>query len=197
MDPLHLEAERDDERWLLRAPEAGVFTCSLAPGAALAPGQPAGVLIRLGRATSLVVPAGVHGVVTSPRPERVHAPVGAGEVLYELAQIADLAGESAAGAEEASGGEGLPVVRAPQAGRFYVSPSPSDPPFVARGSEVHEGVAVGLIEVMKTFTQILYRTADGLPARGRVARLLVQNGADVGAGDPLVEIEDAGADSAG
>ena len=78
MDPLELHAEREGGRWRLRAPEAGVFTCSLGRGAALAPGQPAGVLLRLGRAATLVVPEGVHGIVTSPRPERVHAPVGAG-----------------------------------------------------------------------------------------------------------------------
>ena len=41
-------------------------------------------LISLGRARDLVVPAGVHGIVASPLPDRVHEPVGFRDELYEL-----------------------------------------------------------------------------------------------------------------
>lgn len=197
---LSLVVERSGERVLLQAPEAGIFTCSLPPGSALAPGQEAGVLVRLGRAACLVVPAGVNGLVTSPRPERVQAPVGAGDVLYELAPIADLeaGAETATGAEGSEGSEerGL-AVYASQAGRFYASPSPSDPPFVSVGTELKDGVAVGLIEVMKTFTQILYRPEGNLPDRARVTRVLVPDGGDVAVGQALIEVEDAQGTGAG
>ncbi|MFT5051611.1 MAG: biotin carboxyl carrier protein [Chlamydiales bacterium] len=192
---IELRAEQDGERWLLRVPEAGIFTCAQARGAALAAGQTAGVLLRLGRAAPLVVPAGVRGIVTSPRPAHVHAPVGAGEVLYELSSIGsgDLLEDQGAPEENVSPG-GNPVVVAPQAGRFYVSPSPTEPPFVSPGSALHDGVAIGMIEIMKTFTQILYRAENGLPGHATVLRVLAADGSDVAAGDALIELaaEDGG-----
>jgi len=192
--PIELGAEKDGERWLLRAPETGVFTCAQERGAALAAGQTAGVLVRLGRAATLVVPAGVQGIVTSTRPARVREPVGAGDVLYELSSIgaAELEGELE-DPQAGMGPTGNPVVVAPQAGRFYLSPSPTEPPFVSVGSTLHDGVAIGMIEVMKTFTQILYRAEAGLPAQARVLRVLVADGADVGAGDALIEVTSEGA----
>ena len=41
---LELRVERDGELVRLLSPEVGLFTCALARGAALAPGQRAGVL---------------------------------------------------------------------------------------------------------------------------------------------------------
>ena len=56
------------------------------------------------------------------------------------------------------------------------------------GTILEEGQPIGLIEVMKTFAHVRYAGA-GLPPRGRVAKVLVEDGAEVGAGDPLIEIE--------
>ena len=79
------DGEGDDLRLL--SPEAGVFTCALPPGCALAPGQVAGSLLSLGRPRDLVVPAGVHGIISSPLPDRVHEPVGFREQLYALRSL--------------------------------------------------------------------------------------------------------------
>lgn len=182
-----LIARRDGDTWRLLAPDAGLFTCARERGTALAPGQDAGALLRLGTAARLVVPEGVRGVVSSARPERVHAPVGHSDVLYELTE---LAGADPGQAVEASGGKGgALVLPSPQSGRFYHRSAPGAAPFVQAGDALEAGTPVGLIEVMKTFSYVPYRPGDGLPARAGVVRMIAGDGADVRAGDPLVEIE--------
>ena len=85
--PLELRAERDGERTLLRAPEVGYLTCARAQGALVGPGEEVGVLLQLGRAFRLVVPAGVLGRIVSAAPDRKKEPVEYGQVLYELESI--------------------------------------------------------------------------------------------------------------
>ena len=52
------------------------------------------------------------------------------------------------------------------------------------GAELHTGATVCLLEVMKTFNRVTY---SGAPARVRA--LLVADGADVNAGDPILALE--------
>lgn len=186
---IDLLVRRDGERVQLLSPEVGLFTRAREAGSALTPGEDAGSLLALGRARTLRVPAGVHGIVAGARPERVHAPVGHGSVLYELRPLEGAAVEDAAAAEELAT-DGL-VLRSPQAGRFYRRPAPDQPDFVSPGATLEEGQPVGLIEVMKTFTHVPYRANGGLPPRARVVRVLVEDSADVAEGDPLLEVEPA------
>lgn len=75
------------------------------------------------------------------------------------------------------------TIAAPLPGTFYRRPAPDQPPFKNAGDSVAVGETVGLIEVMKTFTQV---TAE---EGGRISRFLVENEDAVMAGDPLYEIE--------
>ncbi len=187
---LELLLREDGEVTQLLAPLAGMFTCAIPRGTPLGPGQDAGKVLRLGRTTTLIVPAGVSGLVTSPRPERVHAPVSYADVLYELSPLAGLAGDAGldSGAP-ASDSDGRLVLRAPQSGRFYHRPSPDEDVLAPPGTTLSEGTPVGLVEVMKTFAHVPYRAEGGLPNRARVVRHLTTDGADVSAGDPLLEVE--------
>lgn len=187
---LELGLRREGGRIELLAPEVGLFTRALPAGHALEPGQDAGALLSLGRAYALVVPAGVGGVITSPAPERVHAPVGFGDVLYVLSPGAATRPAEASSARSEPG-SGKLVLRSPQAGRFYHRPAPAEPPFVTVGRTIEDGQPVGMIEVMKTFSHIPYRAAGGLPKRARVVHLLAADGADVKPGEPLLEVEPA------
>ena len=72
---------------------------------------------------------------------------------------------------------------APIPGTFYRRPSLNDPPFKSEGDRVAVGDAIGLIEVMKTFTQVSAEQA------GRLKRFLVENEDPVQAAQPLCEIE--------
>lgn len=188
---LELELSEENGHAVLRAPEVGFFTCALPRGAVVAPGETAGVMLSLGRAFELRVPDGASGEVVSDPPDRVHAPVGFRDVLYRLAPLAS--GRGAAAVAKASGPVGAAsgglVLRAPQSGRFYHRPAPSEPAFVVTGASVRDGAPVGMIEVMKTFSHVPYRATGGLPASAKVKRMIARDGADVRAGDPLLEVE--------
>jgi acetyl-CoA carboxylase biotin carboxyl carrier protein len=75
------------------------------------------------------------------------------------------------------------TIHAPLPGTFYRRPSPDQPPFRNDGDAVAIGDPVGLIEVMKTFTQVVAEEA------GKILRFLVENEDAVMAGDPLYELE--------
>jgi len=185
---LELLLGREGERVLLRSPEVGYFTRALPAGALLAPHAAAGVLHSLGRRFDLVAPPGVAGRVVNARPELVLAPVGYGTVLYELAPLESGVPAADAPSSVPEATDAL-VFRAPHSGRFWQRPAPNDPPFVRPGDLVEDGRTLGLIEVMKAFTHVVYRPTGALPPRARVARILVADGGDVEEGGALLELE--------
>lgn len=75
------------------------------------------------------------------------------------------------------------TVPAPLPGTFYRRPSPDQPPFKNEGEAVAAGDTVGLIEVMKTFTEVKAEES------GKLARFLVENEDAIMAGQPLYELE--------
>ncbi len=74
-------------------------------------------------------------------------------------------------------------VLSPLPGIFYRRPAPGKPPFKEEGDAIVEGDVVGLIEVMKQFTEIHADT------RGRILRFLVDNEEAVEPGQPLLLVE--------
>ena len=68
-------------------------------------------------------------------------------------------------------------------GVVYLSPEPGAPPYVTPGARVAQGQTLLLIEAMKTFNQIK------APRAGVVTKILVENGAPVEYGEPLLIIE--------
>ena len=124
--------------------------------------------------------------------------------IWSLHDLALLAERGQAAAEAAAPGvdharaapaaasvevDGL-TFRAPIAGRPYFRPSPGKPPFIKVGDVVERGTTLCLLEVMKTFSRISYG-GDGLPERARVVKFLVEDGADVDQGAPLLKLEPA------
>ena len=73
-------------------------------------------------------------------------------------------------------------------GVFYRRPSPDAPPFVEEGAEVKTGDVVGLVEIMKSFHEVV------TDADGRLLRFLVENEelVDVGQGVAVLETRQAG-----
>jgi acetyl-CoA carboxylase biotin carboxyl carrier protein len=68
-------------------------------------------------------------------------------------------------------------------GTAYLQPEPGTPSFVAVGDKVAEGQTLMIIEAMKTMNQI------PSPKSGTVKRILVEDGAPVEFGAPLMIIE--------
>ena len=185
----------------LRAPAPGVFVPSIARGDLVTAGGPIGELVVLGRAIAVVAPrrAGGGGAAATGIAVRLAAAgscaVGYGDVLValdpSLSYGADARGEAGVAAHAAHAAEaaqaGL-VFRAPTSGRFYGRSAPDKPPFVTAGAQLTQGATICLLEVMKTFHRVTYG-GTGLPDTARIRSVLVADGDDVNAGDPLLALE--------
>ena len=187
---IELKAVQDGARTLLTVPEVGLFTRALDKGVLVSGGQDAGHLQQLGCAIELRVPAGTSGRIANARPEEVLAPVGYGDVLYELEPITEGGSEQTGETTDSVAADGL-ILRSPHTGRFWHRPSPDEPAFCKVGDLVGPGAAIGLVEIMKTFTQVGYTTTGNLPASARIVKLLAADGEDVLEGAPLIEVEPA------
>jgi acetyl-CoA carboxylase biotin carboxyl carrier protein len=198
METIELLVLRDGHRTLLSSPEVGLFTCAAPKGRVVGPGEELGSIRTLGVSRTLLVPPGVRGRVVNARPERVLSAVQYGEQLYEL-EAAELAAHdeldpSGALPLDASSALSDLVVLSPYAGRFWHRASPGEPPLATEGQIVEDGQPIGLIEVMKTFTRVPYRAQGSLPARARVLRMLVGDGAETVQGQALLAVEPVAAD---
>jgi acetyl-CoA carboxylase biotin carboxyl carrier protein len=79
--------------------------------------------------------------------------------------------------------DGLTPIISPMVGTFYRSPSPEMPPFVEAGQEIEPGKTVCIIEAMKLFNEI------EAEIRGKVVKILVENGQPVEYGQKLMLIK--------
>ena len=75
------------------------------------------------------------------------------------------------------------AVNSPMVGTAYLSAEPGADAFVKVGDTVKEGQTLLIIEAMKTMNQI------PAPKSGKVTRILVDDGAPVEFGDPLIILE--------
>ena len=75
------------------------------------------------------------------------------------------------------------LVKSPMVGTFYRTPAPDAPPFVEAGQDIQVGQVVCIIEAMKLMNEIKAEVA------GRIADVLVDNGAPVEFGQPLFSLE--------
>lgn len=75
------------------------------------------------------------------------------------------------------------AVTSPMVGTVYLQPEPGSAPFVTVGAQVKEGDTLLIVEAMKTLNHI------PAPRAGTVRRILVDDGAPVEYGAPLVILE--------
>lgn len=84
--------------------------------------------------------------------------------------------------EEEKETEHIPI-KSPMVGTFYRAPAPDEPPYVEVGDVVNEETVVCIVEAMKVMNEIKAE------CRGKVAKILVENGQPVEYGQPLFLIE--------
>ncbi|XWN29130.1 MAG: acetyl-CoA carboxylase [Devosia sp.] len=72
-------------------------------------------------------------------------------------------------------------IRSHLPGTFYRRPSPEEPPFKDDGGTVAVGDVVGLVEVMKTFTEVKSEVAGTI-------KFVVENEEPVTAGQVIAEV---------
>lgn len=75
------------------------------------------------------------------------------------------------------------AISSPMVGTAYLSPEPDAAAFVSVGDTVSEGQTLLIVEAMKTMNQI------PAPRAGKVKRILVEDGAPVEFGAPLMIVE--------
>ena len=172
----------------LRAPAVGWWRGGPSNGNVVSPGEQVGELEVLGVLYHLVAPAAASGVVVSEGTRVARVPVGYGDLLARVDPL-----DSAAGRprqlppSEKDDAAGL-TLRSPTSGRFYGRPGPDKPPFVQAGDEVQHGTTVCLLEVMKTFSRVVYG-GEGLPERARVIAVVPEDESDLATGDVILELE--------
>lgn len=113
-------------------------------------------------------------VARSGAPAMVVAPAPASATAVSIAAAAAPAGSGVAAAD---------AIKAPMVGIVHLSPQPGAPPFVQAGDTVREGQTLFIVEAMKVMNQI------PSPRAGRIAQILVANGAPVEYGQVLAVLE--------
>ena len=172
----------------LCAPKVGVVTDPPAPGSLVGPGSPAGRLTQLARRFDLRIPPGVAGTVAEGHRKDRSYPVAYGEELFRVVATAVVADPARILAASSATAAGTHRVLAPTDGVFYRGSGPGSPPFAPVGGRLAAGQTLGLIEVMKTFNPILYG-GGVLPDPAEVVEVLVGDGEEVRAGQPLLVVK--------
>ncbi len=122
--------------------------------------------VRVSRQTAMAAPAPVaQPVVQNTAPVSEPAPVAAAPAAIE-----DPAAHPGA-------------VVSPMVGTVYLQPEPDAPEFIKVGQQISEGETLLIVEAMKTMNHI------PAPRSGTVKRILVDDGAAVEFGAPLVILE--------
>lgn len=114
--------------------------------------------------------------ITAP----VAAPVAAPAIAAPAPASAPAAAPASAPADPA---QDPGAVTSPIVGTAYLSPEPGASAFISVGDTVTEGQTLLIVEAMKTMNQI------PSPRAGKVKRILIEDGAAVEFGAPLVILE--------
>ena len=181
---IHSREGEAGQTWLT-CPGPGRVRWTRAKGEVLVPGSVVGVLVRGERSFDLVTPAGTRGQVASLPLENHWNDCEHGSELASLVEVAAGA-ESASGAGDADDESGF-VLRSTTHGTFYRKPSPDAPLYVDAGQTIEAGATVGLVEVMKCFSPVTFEPPVGSTS-GTVEEVLVQDGAEVRADQPLLRL---------
>ena len=114
--------------------------------------------------------------VAAPAPQVYHAPAAPAAHAPAIAEAAPAADPSDPASHPGA-------VTSPMVGTVYMQPEPGAPSFISVGAQVSEGDTLLIVEAMKTMNHI------PAPRAGTVKRILVEDGAPVEYGAPLVILE--------
>ncbi len=121
--------------------------------------------------------------VSRKPPQQIMAPQTVQAAAPALTAAAPVAAPVAGAAPTADPAADPGAVSSPMVGTVYTSPEPGTPAFITVGSKVSKGDTLLIVEAMKTMNHI------PAPRGGTVKRILVEDGAAVEFGAPLVILE--------
>ena len=117
-------------------------------------------------------------IIAASAPQQV---IAAAPVTATVAAPASAAAAPEANSDDPAQHPG--AVTSPMVGTVYLSAEPGAAPFITVGASITEGQTLLIVEAMKTMNQI------PAPKSGKITRILVDDGAPVEFGSPLVIIE--------
>jgi acetyl-CoA carboxylase biotin carboxyl carrier protein len=106
-----------------------------------------------------------------------------GEVAVAAPHSAPSPAAAPEGEGESQAAANLVAIKSPMVGTFYRAPAPDADPYVEENSSVEVGQTVCIVEAMKLMNEI---ESDG---KGRITRILVENGQPVEYGQVLFQVE--------
>jgi len=112
---------------------------------------------------------------------QIAMPAAAMPAMPAPAAAAPVSGEATSPADDPANNPG--AVTSPMVGTVYMQAEPGSPSFVSVGDQVSEGDTLLIVEAMKTMNHI------PAPRGGTVKRILIEDGAAVEYGSPLMIIE--------
>jgi len=124
--------------------------------------------------------------VAVPAAPMATAPIAAAPAVLPAVSVpaaAPAEAQSPAAPAEPSAPANTKSVNSPMVGTFYRAPAPDAEPFVRVGDHVNEDTVLCIIEAMKMFNEIKAEM------RGRIYKILVENGHPVEYGQPLFLVE--------
>tara|TARA_B110000977_G_scaffold197190_1_gene279119 strand:+ start:889 stop:1383 length:495 start_codon:yes stop_codon:yes gene_type:complete len=121
--------------------------------------------------------------VSRKPPQQIMAPQTVQAAAPALTAAAPVAAPVAGAAPTADPAADPGAVSSPMVGTVYTSPEPGTPAFITVGSKVSKGDTLLIVEAMKTMNHI------PAPRGGTIKRILVEDGAAVEFGAPLVILE--------
>ena len=189
MQTSHLvNVDKVGNRLRILSPVVGYFSSGPAPGILIEGGGYCGLIQRLNSSQILLLPEGLAGRVSYDQERDRAFAVEYSQELFILETetiVLKESKQSETGAEsELDTDSARHVVRAFTSGIFYAKPAPDSPSYVAEGDSIDRGGILGLIEVMKTFNQVMFQ-GTGNHTTGRIIRILVEDGQEVTLGQPL------------
>jgi acetyl-CoA carboxylase biotin carboxyl carrier protein len=192
-DPLTTLTSADENGIHILSPAVGSWYVDLLPGRPVNGGDRIGRLKILNRMHPLVLPPDVNGLIWLPEQLDHVIPVSYRQELCRVVSPGPDNDRPMILSQEAeedtiSTSDGL-LLKAFTTGIFYRKPSPDAPPYVEEGQTIEPGKVLGLIEVMKSFNQIVFAGEEGLH-HGKVAKIFVSDGEEVKLGQPLFLIHD-------
>lgn len=119
--------------------------------------------------------------VKNVAPQPIAAPVALTASQQSTPAAVSNAAPSVSSSEDPANHPG--AVTSPMVGTVYMQAEPGAPAFITIGSKVNEGDTLLIVEAMKTMNHI------PAPKSGSIQRILVEDGAAVEFGTPLVIIE--------
>ncbi len=139
-------------------------------------------LLEQSSLTEMEITEGEETVKLSRTSQAAPAPIQAQTIQAAIPQQASAPAAAPAETPAVEEPSGL-LVRSPMVGTFYASPSPDSEAFVKVGQSVNVGDTLCMVEAMKMFNQIESEH------KGKIKRILVENGQPVEFDEPLFEIE--------